>query len=98
MEPDRGTRCKDRKKLFHYKEVNVQPFSARSSTVQANCRKFSYLHAPWFGVPIAISQQRLLARKPRCKEGADLRTIYEICSKVPSCGGFDVVFGRDCQG
>lgn len=62
---------KDRKKLFRYKEMNVQPFSAHSFVALANYLKFRYLRVGRFGVPIAIPWQRLLARDPRCKEGAD---------------------------
>jgi hypothetical protein len=49
----------------------VQPFSARNFAALANYLEFSYLREARFGVPIAIPWQRLLAREPRCKEGAD---------------------------
>jgi len=42
--------------LFHYKEVNVQPFSAYNFPALVNYLKFSYLRVPSFGVPIAIAQ------------------------------------------
>jgi hypothetical protein len=42
--------------LFHYKEVNVQPFSAYNFAALVNYLRFSYLRVPSFGVPIAIAQ------------------------------------------